>query len=163
MFLLSHDERKKITLCHRMAAGSIDDWGPPLWQFLHVASFAYPESPSTERQQAMLDFLQAVGRVLPCSKCRMHYGKHCKTCLLPEVVRSRSALTHWLVDLHNEVNLLTGKRAWTYDDALVKYAHPARRMSGSVVAWIGIVLAVVCVAIALAYGKQRNTRLRKST
>ena len=145
-----------------MAAGSIDEWGPPLWKFLHTASFAYPDAPSAERQQAMLEFLQAVGRVLPCAKCRTHYGSHCKTCLLPDVVQSRDSLTHWLVDLHNEVNRRTGKPEWTYEQASAAYAshRPAARGASPAVAAVVLGVAVACaVALLLVVRRRANPRL----
>lgn len=142
-----------------MSAGTIDQWGPALWRFLHASSFAYPELPDEPRQRQMLAFLRGVGDVLPCKTCRDHYREYVDGKLTPADVSSRAALVSWLVELHNSVNRRVGKREWTVAEASALYetregragACPAvRHGSLEFGTWICVVLVAATLGLVVA-------------
>lgn len=63
----------------------------------------------------MHDFLQSLGRVLPCKKCRPNYEKYISD--HPFDLRSRDHLVRWMIDLHNDVNKRLGKPILSYEEA----------------------------------------------
>lgn len=99
-----------------------DMWGPSGWKFMHYITFAYPDSPTDEDKENMKNFFISVSKVLPCKKCRNNFKKHTeKYPLTEEILESRYNLTRWLIDIHNEVNIMNGKKTVTYEEALEIY------------------------------------------
>ena len=89
-------------------------WGPETWKSLHLIAHAYPESPNDDEKQAARQFAQALGRLLPCGKCREHYrgnfehfGQHLED--------SRESFETYFRNLHNAVNRDNGKPVYTND------------------------------------------------
>ena len=103
---------------------SPEEWGPPAWRFLHYITFSYPDNPTNIDKQNMLSFFSSLGLILPCEKCRMNFSKH--TSLYPlnnEALNSRFDLVNWLINVHNEVNKMNGKRIYTYDEVVNDYLY----------------------------------------
>lgn len=93
-------------------------WGPPTWIFLHTVTFAYPENPTIDDKKNMYNFFKNLSPILPCDRCKVNFDKHLqKYPLNNETLCSRASLSRWLVDIHNEVNILTGKPTMTYKEA----------------------------------------------
>ena len=114
---------------------AIDSWGPKAWGFFHAASFNYPETPSTHDRMAWSDLLHALTTTLPCSVCRKHFALEVERVLKDRersrVLDSRDTLTHWLVDVHNDVNVRNKKRVWSYEEVLQVY-KPSERLCRAV-------------------------------
>ena len=53
-------------------------WGPNAWDFLHNVTLGYSENPSDKEKEAMYNFFNNVGLVLPCDKCKIYYYEHLK-------------------------------------------------------------------------------------
>lgn len=103
------------------ALADIRSWGPNTWRSLHTFTFAYPEHPSADQRSAYKQFFTLLQHVLPCGTCRQHYSTHLQTYPLTEkVLSSRMSLFHWLVDVHNAVNLQQGKSLYSYEKALAE-------------------------------------------
>ena len=97
-------------------------WGPSGWRFLHSITFAYPENPTKQDKYNMSTFFNSVGKVLPCEQCRNNYKNHLiKYPIDDNVLSSRHTLTRWLVDVHNEVNMLLGKSVMPYEVVVSMY------------------------------------------
>ena len=95
-------------------------WGPNAWEFMHAVTFSYPISnPSDEEQKNMRNFFVFIGNLLPCQECRYHFIKLLET--TPPDVSSRHALSNWLVDRHNDVNVRLHKPTLSYDFVKRKY------------------------------------------
>ena len=131
---------------------SPDVWGPPAWSFLHYLTFSYPDNPTSMDKQNMKAFFSALGPILPCEKCRMNFAKH--TSIYPlndEALSSRFDLINWLINIHNEVNKMNGKRIFTYDEAMDAYLYKKdnnclivnTRMAVIVVSIVIIIIMVV--------------------
>jgi len=86
-----------------------------VWRTLHLMALVYPDEPNEGRQKSMLDYLLNMCPNLPCGGCSIHcnayMGAH------PPQVQSKTALRHYLVDFHNDVNKRTGKRELSYEEA----------------------------------------------
>ncbi len=88
----------------------VEFWGPNTWKTLHSIAWSYAEnenSPTEEEKKDIIDFFVILAKLLPCPSCRTHFSaymlKH------PIDASSRSALVHWLYDLHSDVNIRTKK------------------------------------------------------
>lgn len=94
-------------------------WGPSAWRFLHAVTFAYPEEPNADQQQAALELFHSLRFMIPCGDCCGHYCSEIRSS--PPQVKSRDALSRWLVDLHNRVNARLGKSQYVYEAARKEY------------------------------------------
>jgi len=94
-------------------------WGPHAWFLLHSITFNYPFKPSEEQKQRTKAFFYDMQHMLPCSYCRGNYKRNLKE--TPIRLNSRKELVEWLIDLHNEVNGQTGKKALSYDQVIRIY------------------------------------------
>jgi len=94
-------------------------WGPHAWFLLHTLSLAYPLDPCQKDKNNYEAFLKSFSKIIPCDVCKVHYSRNLKE--NPLRLDNRKELFEWLVDLHNEVNGRTGKRSYTYEEALKIY------------------------------------------
>lgn len=103
-------------------------WGPPTWRTLHYVALGYPAQPTPQDADAYRAFFRAVGPVLPCAACSLHYQEHLRDLPLePFLGRGGPAeggLFAWTVLLHNQVNQRTGKPAWSLQRAAEEYSNP---------------------------------------
>ena len=81
-----------------------------------LCTIAYPVNPTDDEQRNMLDFLYGLMNVLPCSGCSIHAVTYLYN-NIPDVSSSISLVTY-IVNFHNDINTLTGKRIYTYDEAV---------------------------------------------
>ena len=94
-------------------------WGPPAWEFLHAVTFQYPEKPNNHERKKYYTFFDSLKFILPCPNCRNHYANNFES--IPIRLDSRRDLIEWLIDIHNEVNVLNNKKVWTYEEVYEKY------------------------------------------
>ena len=90
-------------------------WGPPCWKTLHYIAYSYPDKPSEDTQNSMLNLLSSMADLLPCPDCQRHCSEYFRA--NPPVVCSRSELMAYLVVFHNSVNSRTGKPELHWDEA----------------------------------------------
>jgi len=90
-------------------------WGPPQWLALHQLLRGYPrENASPEKQAALKAYVQGLAGIIPCSACAAHWKDLADTV----VTENRAKALKWSIDVHNAVNLRTGKQMYSYADAL---------------------------------------------
>ena len=94
-------------------------WGPSAWKFLHTITFQYPENPTDIEKRQYYVFFNSLKDVLPCPNCREHYSVNFDK--IPIQMESRKELIEWLIDIHNEVNVMIGKREYSYDEVYQLY------------------------------------------
>jgi hypothetical protein len=87
-------------------------WGPSVWRILHAAAERLPA-----KVAHLVTAIRALDGALPCPDCRGHYH----TWLQTHPLTPTSDLRIWLLDLHNDVNVRTGKAVWTADDLAAAY------------------------------------------
>jgi len=96
-----------------------ESWGPHAWKFIHIVALAYPVKPTLEDKQNYKRFYTTIGDIIPCAHCREHYKEHLiKNPITDDVLMNRKKLLNWTIDIHNEVNKLTGKTTYDYDTAV---------------------------------------------
>lgn len=96
-------------------------WGPHGWKFLHYVSFGYPSEPTTEQKNNYKTFFTSLQHVLPCSICAKHYSKNLQEDSFNEALVNKDSLIRWLIDIHNDVNEMKGKKIFSYDEAIKLY------------------------------------------
>lgn len=94
-------------------------WGPHMWFSLHSITFTYPFKPSNEDKELVINFFTSLKNILPCITCQLNYTKNLQD--LPIQTGSRKELVYWLIDLHNKVNIETGKSVMDYKSAIKYY------------------------------------------
>tara|TARA_B100000963_G_scaffold358136_1_gene382016 strand:+ start:1693 stop:2184 length:492 start_codon:yes stop_codon:yes gene_type:complete len=75
---------------------------------------AFPEKPSAEEQRQARNFAEALGYVLPCERCRKHY-QDLYSKFGQSLELSREDMEDYYFQVHNAVNLATGKPSHTRD------------------------------------------------
>lgn len=99
-------------------------WGPSGWTFMHYITLSYPDEPTYQDKTNMKNFFNNVKNVLPCEKCRINFDKHLeKYPLSDDILNSRFDLINWLINIHNEVNIMNNKPVFTYEKAIHKLIH----------------------------------------
>lgn len=99
-------------------------WGKHAWFFLHSITLAYPQCPSEEDKKNIKNFFENLHLVLPCPKCKINYKAHLdKTPLTDDILSSKYKLISWLINIHNQVNIMNGKPQLSYDQVLNIYTN----------------------------------------
>ena len=96
-------------------------WGPHGWKFMHYVSLGYPNNPSEVDKQNYKNFYTSLQHILPCLKCAQNYSHNLKKYPIDNHLESRDTLVRWVIDIHNQVNNETGKKEYTYIEALDLY------------------------------------------
>ena len=154
-------KEKKLCVTNIMSRSAISSWGPCGWTFLHTASYAYPDNPTTSDKENMFKFLYYFARVIPCSICRkdftMYIDKTIPKLENSKVFESKSNLVRYLIDAHNYVNVKLGKREYTYYEVDEIYLYgPSRKMH--ILLLITIVVIVLIAGICLITFRKKNNR-----
>lgn len=84
------------------------EWGPSTWFLLHSIAVSYPDTPTEEHKQSVINFLHNLSKLLPCSVCAHHLQQYLKEHKIEENVNSRDALERFIYDLHEAVNKSKG-------------------------------------------------------
>ncbi len=101
---------------------SPDIWGPFGWKFMHYITFTYPTYPTEEEKDNYKTFFLSMSKVLPCLKCRMNFKNHLvKYPLDDETLKTKKNLIEWLVNIHNEVNIMNNKPIMTPNEVMIMY------------------------------------------
>jgi len=81
-------------------------WGPKGWFFLDSIILSYPLNPSFDDKKRFKEFFTLVKEMLPCAKCRQHYGDFVsKFPLNDEILSSKNKFINWFLKLHNNIRL----------------------------------------------------------
>ena len=94
-------------------------WGPHGWKFIHMVALGYPLHPTDDQQKNYKKFFLSIANILPCIICSNHYSENLiKYPLTDEVLKNKTNLLHWTIDMHNEVNKMNNSKVYSYDEAL---------------------------------------------
>lgn len=103
-------------------------WGTYGWNFLHYITFTYPNNPSDDEKETYLNFFNLVGKVLPCKTCRINYENHKLNYPINDLVLSnKENLVKWLINIHNQVNIMNGKKIMSYEEVLNNYLNQNKK------------------------------------
>ena len=130
-------------------------WGQHAWFFMHSITLVYPNNPTEQDKQNILNFFKNIVNVLPCFKCRANFKNHIKKYPLnSKVVACRENLVKWLIDIHNEVNKMNGDAVLSYSEAIQKYINCTSNNNTSkylalfLLFFVVIVLLIVFIRLA---------------
>lgn len=93
-------------------------WGSSGWRFLHAITLTYPLDPTPEDKALYTELFSCTGRCLPCGTCSDNFIENTKN--NPIRLNTRVELVDWLVQIHNMVNLETGKPIMSTEDMLTE-------------------------------------------
>ena len=94
-------------------------WGPHGWKFIHMVALGYPLHPTDDQKKDYKKFFLSIANVLPCIICSNHYSENLiKHQLTDEVLKNKTNLLHWTIDMHNEVNKMNNSKVYSYEEAL---------------------------------------------
>ena len=97
-------------------------WGPHAWFILHSISMALPNNVPVDKQKDLIQFMKSFGNLIPCNICKINYKNNLKIMSpLEKNVQTRELFSKWLIDLHNIVNIETGKKIMSYEAVVKKY------------------------------------------
>lgn len=133
-----------------------EKWGPHAWIFLHTITFNYPIKPTEEDKYNMKQFINSLGNVLPCEKCREHFRDNLvKYPLTDEILNNKNKLIYWMIDIHNSVNRMNGKKEIDYDTAVKKITGYYESNYNSIIYIFGIfcIILVITILVKIKYIK----------
>jgi hypothetical protein len=97
-------------------------WGPPAWKFLEIVVLNYPSNPNTNDKIHYKIFLESLKDILPCDQCKKHYNENLiKYPLNEQTLSCQYNLINWLLNIHNNVNKMNGKKIMTYSEFINKH------------------------------------------
>ena len=100
-------------------------WGPYGWNFLHFVTLGYPINPNNEDKKNYKLFFESLRNILPCPKCAKHYEENLKVLpLTDDILDDKEKFIKWLIDVHNRVNVSTGKPEMEYTEARKSIEKP---------------------------------------
>jgi hypothetical protein len=96
-------------------------WGPPTWFFLHSLTLALPKEVPPDEQAKIKSLMESLPDLLPCPSCGVNLKEHMKEEPIEPNLASRDKMVTWMLHIHNRVNNLLGKRAWTEQEMRAEY------------------------------------------
>ena len=82
-------------------------WGPSMWRLLHTLAERLGKQTSLmliqDEQRAWIHFIRSVENVIPCKRCKAHFGAWIRK-NRPESAVTKDAARSWLWGIHDEVN-----------------------------------------------------------
>jgi len=109
----------KFILLNKLMDPSI--WGPKFWFSLHSVSLTYPFYPDEKDKENYKQFYYLLQYVLPCVVCRVNYKKNISQYPIDNFLKDRKSLVRWVIDVHNMVNVETGKKVISFDEAIINF------------------------------------------
>lgn len=77
-------------------------WGNALWTFIHCMGSSY--DPKLVPRDSVIDFVNSLQHLLPCSICREHWPEVLKELPVVEHLHSREAFFNWTIRVHDMVS-----------------------------------------------------------
>ena len=88
--------------------------GRHTWTLLHCQAMYYPENPTKEEKDNMLQFLILLSKTYPCKICANDLENLLE--IMPPKLDSKDEFKEWMCDLHNEVNKQLNKKIFNCND-----------------------------------------------
>jgi hypothetical protein len=132
-------------------------WGPHLWIGLHYITVSYPDNPSSQEKENMKQFFNSLGNVLPCNRCRQNYAQHLnKYPLTDNVLSSKRNLVDWLRSIHNEINIMNGKKPWTLQEVMDRYTGEQKKSN---IIEIALIIILAIILIVILYSRIKKSKI----
>ena len=104
-------------------------WGPHVWKTIHAFAVGFPDEPTKEEVNALVNFFDGLRYLIPCKSCRDHYTQNYQN-LPPMPVYSKKDLIRWTYDLHTSVNNMLNKQTYSYEKFIKEYELEKKDISG---------------------------------
>lgn len=97
-------------------------WGRHGWFFIDSIGLAYPQNPTPSEKLKYLHLFYSFDTILPCTKCRHHWGEYLKSNPLNDtILKSKDNLIKWLLGAHNNVNHINNTKIISLKDFYTYY------------------------------------------
>ena len=97
-------------------------WGQRLWYFIHISAYMYPDKPSFDTRKKYYELYSTlIPKIIPCNYCREHYINNLDLNNLKESLNNKKRTIQWTIDMHNKVNLMKGKKLYTFNECTKIY------------------------------------------
>ena len=125
-------------------------WGPHAWIFLHSITLEYPDQPTIDEKKNMATFINSLGLILPCQKCRINFNYHLQQYPLNDtVLQNKTNLVKWMIDIHNCVNEMTNKRKLSYENGLQEILKLYNENNNKLIITIAIIFIIVIIFLLI--------------
>lgn len=91
------------------------------WTLLHTIAASYTASKTNSDHFRAL--MRSLSHLYPCSTCRVHMTTYMNRHPLPNGVLTQEQVVNYLVDLHNDVNVRTGKPLFPREYVSMRWSH----------------------------------------
>ena len=133
-----------------------DIWGPHLWKSIHMIALGYPSNPTDQQKKYYKSFFEILYHVIPCSLCSDNYKKNLLDLpLSDDVLKNNKSLTFWTIDLHNIVNRETGKKEYSYNEAITHIFNnfnPKNKNNFLIIICL-ILILIILITVIVVYKK----------
>jgi len=153
------DQAKLINDLRSIPVPTIDIWPQAYWKSYYYTARMYPEQPSKEEQDAVVDFFKSQVHLLPCHKCRAHFVKHLPG--LEKAKTSQSELFKWLFSVQNDINERKGTHVYTWDQSIEAVKRMCRGMghyersdksNTPMPVWSIVLVCLLAIALGIGIG-----------
>jgi hypothetical protein len=101
-------------------------WGPKAWFFLDTIILSYPSKPTPEDIESFKQFFLSLEVIIPCEKCRYHYGTYlAKNPLTSDILNSKKKFIKWFLACHNNIRKADNKKEISLDEFYKYYSKNA--------------------------------------
>jgi hypothetical protein len=124
-------------------------WGKHLWATGYLIAYSYPNNPTHDDKNIMLNFFNQFKYIIPCEKCRVNFSKHILKFPLDDLaLTNKYSLINWFMNINNEVNIMLGKNILTMNDIYNKYYQSPTNYNKKI---ITSVLVFILIIILIGY------------
>jgi len=96
-------------------------WGTHYWFFLMTIALTYPDNVNVVTKRKYYDLIQNMPIFIPNSEISKNFSKLLDEYPVTPYLDNRDSFVHWIVFIHNRVNVQIGKKEITMEEAMNKY------------------------------------------
>jgi hypothetical protein len=97
-------------------------WGRAMWSLIVGVVMRYPKYPLADDVTKMHRFLDSLGNVLPCNKCKPNYIRHMSINLpISDYINSRDTLLKWVLGMYNLTLIENNRQPIDMDAFMTKF------------------------------------------
>ena len=124
-------------------------WGPSAWIFLHTITLNYPNNPTIYDKQNYKNFFTNLHHILPCEWCSKNYKQHLQKYPIDNYLNTKKNLVQWLINIHNEVNIIFNKNTIDYSEFINIYKNIYNRKKTFFTSYNIILILCIFIIIIL--------------
>jgi hypothetical protein len=121
------------------------------WNYLYNVVFTY----SRDRHEYIVELIELYGNLHYCAICKFHWNRILGERPEYKNITCKDTLISWLVDVENDIRILSGKNARTVAEAVSFYSSdtPQEITSNTetILLWVFIIIIVTAVIVFIIY------------